>query len=107
MTGPNFELPGRLCQKHRRALDDRLTLVSSGFQQARYRRIIDHIKYHICRNWPVERRFVHGRRHSEGSGIDQQIAATGRSGRNFTPRKHCDSQCAETSEVSWQANDEA
>ena len=45
MTRPDFKLTGRLCQKHRRALDDRLTLVSSGLQQARYWRIIDHIEY--------------------------------------------------------------
>ena len=41
MTRPDFKLPGRLCQKHRRALDDRLSLVreriSAGALLADYR----------------------------------------------------------------------
>ncbi len=53
MTRPDFKLPGRLCQKHRRALDDRLSLVASGSQKARYRWIIDHIEHDIRRNRPL------------------------------------------------------
>src|SRR5438093_10526619 len=90
MAGPDLELPGRLCQEHGRTLDDRLTLVQSGFKQARYWRIVDHIEDRIRGNWPLERRRLGCRLHSDRRAVDQQIAAITRRFCNFTSRKNRD-----------------